>query len=172
MSLVSIAELRARVKSGLTDTNLQAIIDNEEAELVRRYGAHGDGVSTVTEDAQPTGCELFLDRPIASITSVTEAQSLGGTGSALTSSNYYLYARQARLVRLPVGTPWGPQVTVVYAPVDDQARRKRIIIELCRLALEQTAMKSENVAGEYSFQAPEWEQARNQLYRRLQFTEV
>jgi hypothetical protein len=165
MSLLTVAELRAIVKTSKSDTQLQQVIDREEAEVVARYGPHYDGTA-ITEACDGGTCSLFLKRRIGSVSSVSEAQSLGGTAAALTSTQYAV-ANEGRVIRLSEGTRWGRSVTVSYIPVDDRPLRKQVLIELVRLALEQTAMKSESVAGEYSYQAPDWEAQRRDLYRRL-----
>lgn len=171
MSLLSVAELRAAVNTSKTDTQLQEVIEREEAEVIVRYGAHYTGAA-ITEACDGGTSSLFLKRRIGSVSSITEAQSLGGTATALTSTQYHIVANEGRIVRLSEGMRWGRHVTVNYIPADDRPLRKQVLIELVRLALEQTAMKSETVAGEYSFQAPEWEAQRRALYRRLSFSEV
>lgn len=166
MSLLSVAELRAVVQTSLDDAQLQGVIDREEAEVITRYGAHYDGTA-ITEVCDGGTCSLFLKRRIGSVSSISEASSLGGTQTMLTSTQYYAVAGQGGIIRLAEGTRWGRYVSVSYVPADDSALRRQVLIELVRLALEQTAMKSENVAGEYSYQAPDWEAQRRALYRRL-----
>jgi hypothetical protein len=73
VSLVTVAALRLKVKTGLSDANLQTIIDNEEAALVAKFGAHGDGVTPVTELAQRVGPSVYLGRRAVSVTTVTVA---------------------------------------------------------------------------------------------------
>lgn len=170
-SLLTVAEARRTITTALSDANLQSIIDQEESELVRRLGAHGDGVVSVTETHHGGGGAIFLRRAPASISSITETAH-GGSSVLLTTDQWYLWPG-GQLARLPLGSfAWGTIVAVTYVPEDDRARRKQVITELVRLTLEQTAMRSEGVAGEYNYQAPEWEQARARLYRRLSFMEV
>lgn len=161
MSLVTVAYTRAHIQTDLDDTTLQLIIDDEESELVRRCGAHGDGVTAVTETiASAPGGGLFLSRPFVSVTSIT------ANGGAVAASAYTAYANQGYLSLLSGGS-WLAPVVVTYVPVDDRARRRMVIVELVRVALEQTAMKSESVGSEYSYSAPDWEAKRAALYRRL-----
>lgn len=180
MSLVSIAELRAKVPSDLDDTQLQSIIDNEESELVRRFGPHGDGTTAITEGPKPGGeRNVYVSRPIVSISSITEAVYLGDTPETVDSTTYYAWKDEGRIERLPSGSQtWGRAVTVTYVPSDDRALRKQVIIELCRLALSQTTLKSESIAGEYSYttladdSSGGWEATRARQYRRLGYWEV
>jgi hypothetical protein len=81
MSLLSVDELRAQVQTGVNDVELQTIIDREEAEIVARYGAHADGSSAIAEPCDGGACSVYLKRRIASVTSISEARALGGSGN-------------------------------------------------------------------------------------------
>lgn len=166
MTLLSVEELRRVVSSDLSDSDLFDLITLEELELVRRFGAHGDGAATVTEIRSGQGQELYLARPIASVTSITERRALNLADVPVTTAEYILWPAQGRITR--TNAAWGPRVTVVYAPQDDRARRKQVIANLLRIGLAQSAYKSESIGGEYSYTAPEsWEAERARQYRRL-----
>jgi hypothetical protein len=182
VSLLTVAELKAQVRSSLSDAQLQSVIDREEAEVIRLYGAHYVGISTtVTETLEGGTRSLYLRRRLTSVSSITEYSTSDSiTGTALTAvTDYRVWAAQGRIERMPstnvsgfgVGV-WGAIVTIVYVPADDNDLRRAAIIDLCRLALERTALKSENVAGEYSYTAPEWGQARAEILQRLGFVNV
>ncbi len=161
MSLLTLAEARALVKTSLTDPELQAVIGREEDEIIRLYGAHYvDGTTTVSETLEGGGASLFLRRPILSVSSVTE------DGATRASADYRLWGGQGRIERLPKGAVWGEVITVAYVPQDDNSRRKAALIDLVRLAVERTALKSESIAGEYSYTAPDWDAERAKLLRR------
>lgn len=166
-SLVSPAQVRALVKTSLSDALLQTVIDGEEALIVRKLGAHYvDGITTVVETLAGGGASLFVRRALTSISSVVE------DSVTLTASDYRVWAIQGRVERLPAGSKWGEVITLTYVPYNDNDQRKHVITELVRLALERTAMQSESVAGEYSYQAPEWDAARAKLVRKLGFVNV
>lgn len=181
MSLATVAHVRALVTTALADDSLQTVIDREEAELVRRYGAHGDGSTAVTEIHEGGLPSIWLRRKAVSITSITETYVGGTSPTTLVSTDYYRWAGRSQLIRLPAGTRWGysnaltedaaniwqPLVTVVYVPEDDRDLRRQVIIELVRIAVEQTSMKSESFLTGYEYQAPNWSTARAQQYRRL-----
>ncbi len=182
MSLLSVAGLRAQIRTSLTDSQLQMVIDREEAEVIRRFGAHYiSGSTMVTETLEGGMRNLYLRRRLTSVSSITEYSTSDSTsGTLLTAvSDYRVWAAQGRIERMPstavsgfgVGT-WGAIVTIVYVPADDNDLRKAAIIDLCRLALERTAMQSENVAGEYSYTAPDWSAARAEILQRLGFIDV
>jgi hypothetical protein len=62
---------------------------------------------------------------------------------------------------------------VTYKPLDDRLKRAQVIIDLARLVIERTAMKSENIAGEYSYTAPDdWEREFRRAMRKLTFQAV
>lgn len=173
-NLVSAATVRALVASSLTDAQLDAIIEREEAEIISRYGAHYVDALTpisevhILEDSPATA--LFLRRPVLSLSTVTEQATLTSTGVVLTgNTDYALVGSQGRLVRLSGG--WGQSVTISYVPADDRAARTRVVIELVRLALARTAYQSENIAGEYSYtiKDQDWETQRNRLLAQLGF---
>lgn len=168
MSLLSVDELRDLVASDLADDQLQTLIDREESALTARYGPPGDGVSTVAQTLRAYGGALFLPRAALSVSTITEATTLGGTPATLSATDYAVDVDAGSITRLPEGRAWGRVVAVTYVPVDDRALRTQVLIELCRLALSQTALKSESVAGEYSLSAPDdWEHQRAQIARRL-----
>lgn len=158
LTLLTIAEIRELIQTDRTDDQLRSIAAREEAMLIARVGPHGDGVTAVTTTATGAGGSLFLYRPVVSITSV------GGTVWASLGS-LTLYAQQGRIA----GGRWDGGVEVVYVPADDREERRAALIDLIRLTLERTAMKSESVAGEHSYTAPDWEAERASIYRRLQF---
>lgn len=169
-TLLSVDQALALIATEVTAPDVQAVIAREEAELVARYGAHYvDGSTTIVETVRGGGCNLYLKRRISSVSSISEASSLGGAATTLASTAYYVWTGQGRITRLPEGTAWGPVATVTYVPADDRPLRRQVLIELVRLALEQTAMRAESVSGAYSYQAPEWESARKRLYKRLEF---
>jgi hypothetical protein len=167
MSLLSLTECRATVNTGVSDTNLQAIIDREEADLVDRLGDAGDGTTARTETvAIASGSSnVYLSRRIASVTSVEEAAP-GGSYSTVAATAYEVWSAQGIVER--VNGAWAGRVRVTYVPTDERPRWKRALIELVRIALERTAMQEESVAKEFSYVAPpDWEAARSNIYRTL-----
>ena len=169
MSLVTVAEVRAMVTTGMLDTPLQAIINREEAIMVERCGEHYvDATTHITEVIQGGYGQLFLSRKVSSIFRVTE----DGVVLSQTNDDFQVWESGGILLRQVSGTTWGSVVSVIYVPYNDNERRKAVLIELVRLALDRMAMKSENVAGEYSYTAPDWEYERARLLRSLNFRAI
>lgn len=166
-SLVSPADVDALVKTSLDDDDLQKVIDRVEAEIASKVCAVQDegGTVEVILTLNGEGTLLFLPVEIASVTSIVEDDS------TLLSGDYRLWAG-GQIERLPEDAVWGDRCVVTFKPEDDRSLRTQVIIELVRLDLERTAMLSENVAGEYSYNAPNWEAARNKQIKRLMFQAV
>ena len=168
MSLVTIANVKALINTPLSDVNLQAVIDRVEAQVVERIGEPQTDLmaTTVTKTLRGEGYYLFMPTEIYSVVSVTE------DGIALASSEYQLWAGGV-IERLPSESNWGDRTVVVYKPVDDRKKRTQVTIDLVRLVLERTAMKSESIGGEYSFTAPEnWDDEFRRGMRKLMFKSV
>jgi hypothetical protein len=162
MSLITTTEIAARIKTTLTQDELQSVIDQAEADVIAAYGAHHvNGTTTVLETLVGGLSSLYLRRPLASVTSISD------DGATLTATAYRLWASQGRVERLPAGTLWGSVVVIVYVPADDNLRRKAVITDLVRLDLDRTALKSESIAQEYRYDAPDWNVERAAIVRRL-----
>ena len=170
MSVLTVDQARALVATALDDAQLQAVIDREEAEIVKRLGAaYATGVS-LAETHPGGGKSIFLRRGIGSVTTVTERISPSSSPVTLAATDYFVWADEGRLERLPPGGTWGAVIVVTYAPQDDRDAWRGVEAALVRLALERTALKSESIAGEYSYVASDnWDEDRAVLLRRLGF---
>lgn len=171
MAVIGVGDVRALVRSALNDAQLQLVIDREQAALERRLGAaYVDAVTTLTQIRRGEGGHVFLPRRILTVSSVTERRSVDYAAETLAASNYFIHAGSGMLERLPQGQRWGEIVTVTYVPADDRAEWRAALLELVRLQLARTALKSESIAGEYSYTAADdWDADRAKLLRRLGF---
>lgn len=148
MSLVTVAEARALVNTGLLDADLQVVIDRIEADITSKVGAPQTDVyaTEVVKTLRGEGENLFLPTEIYSVVSIVEDTV------TLTADQYQTWGGGV-IERLPMGTGWGDRVVVTYKPADDRSVREGVIIDLLRLTLNRTALKSESIAGEYSYTA-------------------
>ena len=148
MSLVTVAEARALVNTGLSDGDLQVVIDRIEADITSKVGApQTDAYATeVVKTMRGEGDNLFMPTEIYSVVSIVEDTA------TLTADQYQKWGGGV-IERLPMGTGWGDRVVVTYKPADDRSVREGVIIDLLRLTLNRTGMKSESIAGEYSYTA-------------------
>ena len=168
MSLVEAAVAKKLINTSLADVDLQVIIDRIEAQITERIGAPQTDAyaTTVTKTLRGEGPNLFLPTEIYAVVSITE------DGAALVAGDYQVWAGGV-IERLPIDSGWGARNVVVYKPTDDRLKRTQVIIDLTRLVLERTAMKSESVAGEYSFTAPDdWDDQFRKAMKRLTFKAV
>lgn len=164
MSTVSLAAVRTLIQTSLSDGELQTIIDRVEGMIAERLGAVQDEAGTVelTEVGLVSARgEIFTAQPIASITSL----SVGGTPVTVADliSIYY----KSGYIPAVTGAYPTNQYTIVYKPVYRKNRYESVVIDLVRLELAKTAMQSENVAGEYSYQAPDWPTEAKKILSRL-----
>jgi hypothetical protein len=165
VSLLTVAELRTEVRSSKTDVQLQAIIDRVEGIIQDRIGPYqiDDGSVVVTETISGGGEHLFLRVPIGTVTALAE------NGIELDEAEYRVWGQSGMIERLPEGAEWGATCTVSYKPVDQRFERKLATLNLVRLMLERTAMTSESIAGEYSYNAPEWDLAIKRELKNLSY---
>lgn len=178
-NLVSTDEVRALVKTGLTDAQLETVVDRVEDYITDQIGEpYSEGV-TITETVSGGGKNLFLKRPVSSVSSVTEYSQLSDqTGASLEeNTQFYLWPDQGRLERIGgiwgSEGKWGRMVEVTYVPQDQTKKRKQVIIDLVRLELSRTAMFQESVGGEYSYTAPaNWEKERQRIMKRICFVSL
>lgn len=170
-SLLTIAQLKAEVQTGLAPASLQVIIDREEATMIERIGAHPDGATAVTElhAVDPGIANVYTNLPIVSVSSIEERQP-GGTPATVSSSSYEVWSGEGRIERH--SGSWRARVSVTYIPRDQRPRRIQALINLIRIILDRTALQAESVAGEYSYTAGDFELERARIYRSLGYPEV
>jgi hypothetical protein len=173
-TLLDVDDIRGLVDTSADDATIDAVLDREEAELVRRFGAHYVDADTPVEETLAGGRKhIYITRPLTSVESVAEAYVLGDAAMTLAATDFYAWATEGKITRLPEGAKWGRIVTVSYVPVDDNELRRQVLIELCRVALTQTALQSESQSdngASYSYTVAgggSWQQTREEQYRRL-----
>jgi len=141
MSLLTFAEARALISTGLGDADFQGVIDREEAWLARRIGAlSGSRTQTFHVRAADADDPLWLRRPTSAVTVTDDGVALAGTDVRL--------LRDGAVVEKTTGAWTGP-VTVAYTPNDaDEVRR--VIVELSRIGVSASAYEAETI-GDYSY---------------------
>lgn len=164
MPAPTVAELKEHVETDLPTAALQRLIDDADQDVVSRYGAD----ATQTDDLDGGSEFLFPTRRISSITSITE--SSGNTDTVIAVSDYRLMNGGRMLQRRTGGvnsaSRWYPRVTLVYVPVDDAYRRKRVVIDLVHLAIKYNALSSEH-AGDHIAQSVKYQEERESVLRAL-----
>ncbi len=152
MSLLTTAQAQALgVGLALSDADLQVVLDREEAELVRWFGAVYTGAA-IAETVRGGMRTIKLKRKIASVSSIIESAYLGDTAPVtLVAADYYVWASEGRIERVPYGmtaaVQWGRVVTVSYVPTDDRDLWRMVLAELVRISTEQPASSGGSVSG-------------------------
>jgi hypothetical protein len=162
-SFVSIAEVRALVRSRLGDVDLQAIIDREESWLATKVGALA-GARSDTFNPGIANVPLYLPR-LATLTGVTDG------GIALSASDYRFTPSSGCLQRATQANPWPSAtnapfgyavpgvepffpswqspVVITWTPAD-AAAVAAAVIGLVRGTVGETGMDSETI-GDYQY---------------------
>lgn len=175
--LLTATQLRQHVESDLPDAALALILESEEAEIVRRYGPHATATDVLSGGEwfplQMAGLSgvtgwLVLSRPAVSIVSIVETTF--DVSLNLAAGDYTLWPG-GRLEREGWGPNpaswWGEQVVVTFVPVDMTAQRTLVLVQLCKLALQYTGLKSESVGGDYSATTADYSTERNRILGSL-----
>jgi hypothetical protein len=166
-SLVSPADVKALINTSMSDANLQTVIDRVEAQITARIGAPQTDTYTTevvkTMRGDEDGLYLFMPTEIYSVSGIVEDLN------TLMSDQYQTWAGGV-IERLPEYSHWGDRCVVTYKPTDDRLVRAQVIIDLVRIVIERTAMKSESIAGEYSYTAPDnWDAEFRKAMKKLVF---
>ena len=152
-SFVSLAEVRALVRSRLSDADLQAIIDREEEWLATKIGVL-EGSRTDTFRPGVTNTPLYLSR-------LTDSIRVTDNGVAVTASDLMFTPSTGCLCRVtgvypwPYPPPWTwyaswrGDVAVTWTPTDGAAVTAGVI-NLIRLTTSETGFDSETI-GDYSY---------------------
>jgi hypothetical protein len=152
-SHTSIAEVRALVRSRLSDGDLQDLIDREEAWLVGKIGALS-GERTDTFRPGTTNTPLYLSRLTDSV-SVTDNGAVVAAADLLFTPSTGCLRRVTGVYPWPYPAPetwfpsWQGAVAVTWTPTDGAAVTAAVI-ELVRGTVGETGMDSETI-GDYSY---------------------
>ena len=151
-SLVSIAEVRALVRSRLSDTDLQVVIDREEAWLATKVGTL-TGERTETYRPDLGNSPLYLGRRAESVVVTDDGVTLVADTDYLFTPSTGMIRRVSWVEQVP---PWREQrlawrgVVAVTSTPSDTAAVKRAVIELVRGVVSETGLDSETI-GDYSY---------------------
>lgn len=146
------AQFREHHPTSLVDAALQRLIDAAEGAITARFGA----IASFSDRRRGGSLLLFLSRPAASISSVTEryGDPLGVTDVLLSANDYTLLPGGLTLRREYTGAHpadrWTDDVVVVFVPADDSAQRTRVTIALVQLDISHNPGLSSEQIGDWS----------------------
>lgn len=137
------AEVRTFIETDLPDPVLQTYMDDAEALIVRRYGPNAADLAAPLTRVMLGGLSVLYNVP-AGVTEIREGTTVlvAGVDYRVVSGGY--------LERLPLTKLWATRVEVDYQPEDDTESRRRVAIDLCKLAIEYTGLDTERI-GDYSY---------------------
>ena len=174
-ALITVAELQSHIESDLSDPALQRFIDDADADIVKTYGEHLTQVKTLDGLVR----DLFPGRPIdtgGGITIVETLIDLGGfeVDTTLAASDFKILDQGRQIRRLGGGTNpsslgnrWAHRVTITYVPVSDTARRIRVTIDLCKLAIVNEGLQEQEVGDVDTEHKENYQGERNAILRGL-----
>ena len=172
--LLTVAEVREHVTTGLSDAALERVIDGQDAYIRRMVGPHDPATTMVYEnDDRTVDCRFWLPRPASSIAKLEDRRRNYGGWFVRDASNYFL-SDGGRSVNI---SSWGQSfrevVRVTYTPVSENIERAQALIDLVRLETQDTGLNSER-DDTFSYTSKDMGKARREAitplkhgYRRL-----
>lgn len=162
-----IDRVKERTKSDLSDPELQALIDENEDEIVRRYGARATD-DPITVEVEGGTESLILTHPIVDELEIVETD--GDVETTLDETDYRVWNGGRRLQRLDGGvnprSDWAGLVTLTYNPVSMNKQRDETIIKLITLSIDYEGVKSENI-DDHSTSFVDYHDEREKLLQSL-----
>ncbi len=137
-ALLTVAQVRDHIETGLVDDVLTLEIAAADAEIIRRLGPLASQVEVLSGGA----LFLMLTRAASSISSAVERiynEITGTTNVTLVAADYSLMSDGYRVERLTSGTypssTWRGLVTMTSVPKDTTDERKMLLVRLVKLSL-------------------------------------
>ena len=165
-TLMTNADVRSLVQSGLSDAAFEYLVDAADADIVRTAGAHS-GQLVEYHDAQRIQT-LFLRRTPASVASIVATYEDGTTDYTIPATEYRIEGK--RVINDYgwdyYGSYRGGRMKVTYTPVTDEPRRRRALIELVRLSVTDSGVAAKSIDG-ISTTFMNTQKARNAVLREL-----
>ena len=168
MALLTVEKVKGFIETDQSDALLQLYMEDAEAEIIKRYGKHTAHTDTLEGGERL----LFPTRAIHSVTSIKERR-WGWTDEEITlgNSDYTLQDNGRSLLREIDGTNswyrWGTHVILEYVPLNETKERKRVQLDLVKLALRYEALQNER-SGNYGATFVDYERERGKILRRLE----
>ena len=148
--------LKLRVETDLTDTELEAMIDAESAEIVDRFGA----IAEITRLEEGQRHFITLHRRIDEAETIAIVEifpsntGAAGNRTTLSTDDYRITNGGRTIERLIDGTNgrrlWSDLVEFTYTPVSDQSRRDEVMIKLVNLSITYQGLDKQERVGDFS----------------------
>ena len=167
--LLTVAEVKEHVTTGLSDTALGRLIDAQDAYILRMVGPHDPATTIVYErDSVPGLRNFWLPRPASSIDVVEDRYLYDSAWTVREDAVYYLSdgGRSVSLNYWGWSIPFRDVVRVSFTPVSSNAERTQALIDLVRLETQDTGLESER-DDTYSYKAKDRTKARREIIMPL-----
>ena len=130
--LITTADLRKHVESGLDDDALDQLISAADADILRYVGEH-DPATTMTVELDSSGYRVYLPRPAESV-AVVETRYYPTSGWLTREIDSYELINGGRVLQSLSYVSFYDRVRVEYTPVATNPQRMFALIQLVRLA--------------------------------------
>ena len=176
--LLSVAEIKEHVTTGLSDEALGRLIDAQDSYIRRMVGPHDPTTTMVYETdgggghyrdytSGPGQDRIWLPRPAASIATVEDRYLFDSGWTVRDASEYYL-SDGGRSVSLNQHfREWFRElVRVTFTPFPENAERVQALIDLVRLETQDTGLAMER-DDTYRYEAKDRTKARREIIAPL-----
>lgn len=163
MADLTVTELRQHVETDLGDPALQRLLDDAYTAIreragtldpvTARYIGNGDSVIWLGGRVATLPFTSVVEDTVVLVVDVDYRVLYGGRGLERIDSSGKVRA-------------WGRDVLITYTKANDEAKRKRVAIDLCKLALQFDGTQGYS-AGDYRQENPDYQRAREQVLRGL-----
>ena len=164
-ALLTVAQVKEYVTTGLPDAALGLLIDAQDAYIRRMVGEHDPAATMVHEDQQLPSLRVWLPRPASSIALVEDRFPADSAWTVRAASTYYL-SDQGRAVELGLGEWFRTRVRITFTPVPQNDERIQALVALVRLESQDTGLESER-DDTYAYKAKDKAKARLEIIEAL-----
>jgi hypothetical protein len=175
--MADIDRVKERTQTDLTDTEIQAIINDATADVAERLGPLPDPANPITVLVEGQRENIVLLRAVDTTQTIVvqemwDSSVIGMMTVTLDSDDYRIWPPGFRLQRRFDGLQlhprrlWGDRVQVTYVPIEDIVRRDEVIVKLSVLAIQYDAFTIQTV-GDWTGQVSNYETERMRLLRSI-----
>lgn len=164
MALLTVAQIKEHVETDLSYDALSLLLDDAERLITQTAGEPTASTETHLHSPQESNTRIWLKQKASAITTVTE-RGIDGVETVLAGTGYRLMLDGRVLERIDAA--WAPEVRVTYAPVSDLATRKRVQVDLVKLAIQYEALSSSSIGSDVSQSHLSYQAEREKLLRGL-----
>lgn len=164
MALLTVAQIKEHVETDLSYDELNLLLADAEQLITCTAGEPTASTETHLHSPREANTRIWLKQRAATITTVIE-RGIDGVETTLAGSGYRLMLEGRVLER--INAAWAPEVRIAYTPVSDLATRKRVQVDLVKLAIQYEALGSNAIGSDVSQSHLSYQAEREKLLRGL-----